>query len=179
MDILWCLTHAQLLYLFKNYDYEDLDYRAVAILMSSQLYVTINHHFSMQVYDDLQDKASPTQPPPSIQTAQSEIFAIIQTHRYNLLRFIRERPAEGDRAMEAVVRVDTSTGSREQADQRNRHWQSINHPTCYGRFVADTEDENLRDGSYRLSKRDQTHGQCMDVIRYHQSGGNRSEHAAQ
>ena len=77
------------------------------------------------------------------------------------------------------VRVDTSTGSREQADQRNRHWQSINHPTCYGRFVADTEDENLRDGSYRLSKRDQTHGQCMDVIRYHQSGGNRSEHAAQ
>ena len=73
-----CLTHAQLLYLFKNYDYEDLDYRAVAILLSSQLYVTINHHFSIQVYDDLQDKASPTQPPPSIQTAQSEIFAIIQ-----------------------------------------------------------------------------------------------------
>ena len=102
-----CLTHAQLLYLFKNYDYEDLDYRAVAILMSSQLYRTINHRFSIKVYDDLQYKASPTQPLPPIQTAQLEIFDIIQTHKYNLLRFIRERPAEGDRAMEAVVRVAT------------------------------------------------------------------------
>ena len=44
------------------------------------------------------------------------------------------------RAMETVVRIATGTGSREQADQRNRHWQSINHPTCYGRFVADTEE---------------------------------------
>ena len=180
VDILWCLTHAHLLYLFKNYDYEDLDYRAVAILMSSQVYLTINYRFSIEVYDDLQDKASPTQPTPSIQTTQAEIFDIIQTHRYNLLRFIRERPAEeGDRAMDAVVRVATGTGSRDQADQQNRHWQSINHPTCYGRLVPDTEDENLCDGSYRIPKRGQTYAQCMDVIRYNQSGENRSEHAAQ
>ena len=32
-----CITHAHLLYLFKNYDFEDLDYRAVSILMSSQV----------------------------------------------------------------------------------------------------------------------------------------------
>lgn len=158
-----CLTHAHLLYLFKNYDYEDLDYRAVSILMSSQVYLTINHRFSHKVYDDLTDKATPTQPPPSIQIAQSEIFDVIQIHRYNLLRFIRERPEEGDLAMEAVVRIATGTGTREQTESelRKRHWQSIGHPTCYGRFVPDTEDENLRDGSYRIPKPGQTYEEWM------------------
>jgi hypothetical protein len=158
-----CLTHAHLLYLFKNYDYEELDYRAVSILMSSQVYLTINHRFSSKVYDDLQDAANPTQPPPSIQIAQSEIFDIIQSHRYNLLRFLRERRDEGDQAMEAVVRIATGTGTREQADEelKERHWQSIGHPTCYGRFVPDTEDENLRDGSYRIPKPGQTYEEWM------------------
>jgi len=147
---------------FKNYDYEDLDYRAVSILMSSQVYLTINHRFSTKVYDDLQDSANPTQPPPSIQIAQSEIFDLIQSHRYNLLRFIREKKVEGDRAMEAVVRIATSTGTREQADkEQQRHWESIGHPTCYGRFVPDTEDENLRDGTYRIPKPGQTYEEWM------------------
>jgi hypothetical protein len=157
-----CLTHAHLLYLFKNYDYEDLDYRAVSILMSSQVYLTINHRFSSKVYDDLQDSANPTQPPPSIQIAQSEMFDIIQTHRFNLLRFIRENPKEGDAAMEAVVRIATATGTRDQTDaEMQRHWQSIGHATCYGRFVPDTEDKNLRDGSYRIPKPGQTFEQWM------------------
>ena len=158
-----CITHAHLLYIFKNYDYEDLDYRAVSILMSSQVYLTINHRFSNKVYDDLQDSANPTHPPPSIQIAQSEIFDLIQSHRYNLLRFIREKKVEGDQAMEAVVRIATGTGTREQADQelKQRHWESIGHPTCYGRFVPDTEDENLRDGSYRIPKPGQTYEEWM------------------
>ena len=157
-----CLTHAHLLYVFKNYDYEDLDYRAVSILLSSQVYLAINHRFSSKVYDDLQDGASPTQPPPSIQIAQSEIFDIIQTHRYNILRFIRENREDGDHAMEAVVRIATGTGTRDQAGgEKQRHWQSIGHPTCYGRFVPDTEDENIRDGSYRVPKPGQTYEQWM------------------
>jgi hypothetical protein len=152
-----------LLYVFKNYDYEDLDYRAVSILMSSQVYLTINHRFSAKVYDDLQDTANPTHPPPSIQLAQSEIFDIIQAHRYNLLRFIREQRVDGDRAMEAVVRIATGTGTREldNKELKQRHWQSIGHPTCYGRFVPDTEDENLRDGSYRKPQPGQTYEEWM------------------
>ena len=151
------------MYLFKNYDYEDLDFRSVSILMSSQVYLTINHRFSTTVYDDLQDTANPTHPPPSIQIAQSEIFDIIQTHRYNILRFIRENPVEGDQAMEAVVRIATGTGVRElkESELKQRHWQSINHPTCYGRFVPDTEDENLRDGSYRIPKPGQSYEDWM------------------
>lgn len=99
-----------------------------------QVYFTINHRFSNKVYDDLQDTANPTQPPPSIQIAQSEIFDLIQTHRYNLLRFDREKKVDGDRAMEAVVRIATGTGTREleMQDFEHRHWQSIGHPTCYG-----------------------------------------------
>lgn len=157
-----CLTHAHLLYLFKNYDYEDLDYRAVSILMSSQVYLTINHRFSNKVYDDLQDTSNPTQPPPSIQIAQSEIFDVIQSHRFNLLRFIRENKEKGDQAMEAVVRIATGTGTREQGNaEKQRHWQSIAHSTCYGRFVPDTEDQNLRDGSYRVPKPGQTYEEWM------------------
>ena len=158
-----CLVQAHLLYLFKNYDYQDLDYRAVSIIMSSQVFLTINLRFSSKVYDDLQDKNQPTQPPPSIQIAQSEVFDIIQNHRYNVLRFIRENPVHGDEAMEAVVRIATSTGGRDETDKKmkQRHWQSIGHPTCYGRFVPDTEDIKLRDGSYRIPRPGQTYEQWM------------------
>lgn len=158
-----CLVHAHLLYLFKNYDYDDLDYRAVSIIMSSQVYLTINLRFSSKVYDDLQDTNNPTRPPPSIQIAQSEVFDTIQCHRYNVLRFIREKPEDGDNAMEAVVRIATGTGGRDQDDTKlkKRHWQSIGHPTCYGRFVPDTEDIKLRDGSYRKPKPNQSYEQWM------------------
>jgi hypothetical protein len=151
------------LYLFKNYGYEDLDYRSVSIILSSQVYLSINHRFSQKVYDDLQDTPNPTRPPPSIQIAQSEIFDVIQTHRYNVLRFVRENPDEGDRAMEAVVRVATGTGSRELTEKelKRRHWKSIQHPTCYGRFVPDTEAEQLRDGTYRIPKSGQSYEEWM------------------
>ena len=149
-----CLVHSHLLYLFKNYSYEDLDYRAVSVLLSSQVYLTINHRFSNNVYDDLQDTPNPTHPPPSIQIAQSEIFDIIQSKRYHILRFIRERQKEGDHAMEAVVRIATGTGTRElgDAELKERHWESIGHHTCYGRFIPDTEDIKLRNGTYRIPK---------------------------
>ena len=158
-----CLVHAHLMYLFKNYDYEDLDFRAVSILMSSQVYLTINLRFSNKVYDDLQDTNNPTKPPPSIQISQSEIFDIIQTHRYNVLRFIREKPEDGDQVMESVVRIATGTGGRDLGNSKlnKRHWQSIGHPTCYGRFVPDTEDIKIRDGSYRRPKPGQTYEQWM------------------
>jgi len=155
------LVHAHLLYLFKNYDYEDLDYRAVSVILSSQVYLTINHRFSTKVYDDIQDTSNPTHPPPSIQIAQSEVFDVIQAHRYSILRFVKEKKEEGDHAMEAVVRVATGTGSREDADMKKRHWQSIGHPSCYGRFVPDTEDVNLRDGTYRIPKPGQTYEEWM------------------
>ena len=158
-----CRIHAHLLYLFKNYDYEDLDYRAVSIIMSSQVYLTINLRFSSKVYDDLQDTNNPTQPPPSIQIAQSEVFDVIQIHRYNVLRFIREKPGDGDHVMEAVVRIATGTGSRDQDNSKlkKRHWKSIGHPTCYGRFVPDTEDVKLRDGSYRIPRPGQSYEKWM------------------
>jgi len=155
------LVHAHLLYLFKNYEYDDLDYRAVSVILSSQVYLTINHRFSTKVYDDIQDTNNPNHPPPSIQIAQSEIFDVIQAHRYNLLRFCKEKKEEGDHAMEAVVRVATGTGGRQEADMKKRHWQSIKHPTCYGRFVPDTEDVNLRDGTYRIPKPGQTYEEWM------------------
>lgn len=153
-----CMVHAHLLYLFKNYDYEDLDFRAASIILSSQVYLTINHRFSSNVYDDLQDTANPTHPPPSIQIAQSEVFDTIQSKRFDILRFIRENQKDGDHAMEAVVRIATGTGTREHGDDslKERHWQSIKHKTCYGRFVPDTEDQKVIDGSYRVPRKGQS-----------------------
>jgi hypothetical protein len=65
--------------------------------------------------------------------------------------------------MEAVVRITTGTGARElsEKEMNRRHWQSIQHPTCYGRFVPDTEDEQLRDGTYRIPKPGQSYEEWM------------------
>lgn len=158
-----CRVHAHLLYLFRNYDYKDLDKRAVSIMLSSQVYLTINLRFSSQVYDDLQDTSKPTHPPPSIQIAQSEIFDTIQCHRYNVLKFIRENKSDSDVAIESVVRIATGIGSRDGNDSelKNRHWQSLGHPTCYGRMVPDTEDIKLRDGSYRRPRPNQSYEEWM------------------
>jgi len=150
------LVHAHLIYLFKNYTYEEFDYRSVSVLLSSQVFLSINHRFSSKAYDDLADSSDPSKPPPSIQIAQSEIFDIIQGKRYHILQYMKNKPEEGDAAMEAVVRVATGTGTRaERLDKKSlkqRKWKSIGHPTCYGRFVPDTEDTKLRDGSYRKPK---------------------------
>ncbi len=161
----FCLVHAHLLYLFKNYDYEDLDKHSLSVILSSQVYLMINHRFSSQAYDDLQDMVDPMKPPPSIQIAQSEIFDLIQKQRYQILKYMRLHQNDGDEAMEAVVRISTGTGSRlkgtDQSSLKSRRWNSIKHPTCYGRFVPDTEDENLRDGSYRKPKPGQTFEEWM------------------
>lgn len=160
-----CLVHAHLIYIFKNICYEELDFRSLSVLLSSQVYLTINHRFSNQVYDDLQDTGDPSRPPPSIQIAQSEMFDIIQSHRYHVLKYMRTFPDKANDAMEAVVRIATGTGSRTAPIGNNpvlsRHWNSISHPTCYGRFVPDTEDEKIRDGSYRKPLKGQNYEQWM------------------
>ena len=161
-----CIVHSHLLYLFKNYTYEEIDKHALSVLLSSQVYLMINHRFSNQAYDDLQDMTDPTKPPPSIQISQSEIFDIIQKQRYEVLKYMRLHPKEADEAMESVVRIATGTGTRTEAsaDQKglkSRHWQIIAHQTCYGRFVPDTEDENLRDGTYRKPKPGQSFEEWM------------------
>jgi hypothetical protein len=160
-----CLVHAHLIYLFKNKNYDEFDIRVVSVLLSSQVYLTINNRFSNQVYDDLHDSSDPTKPPPSIQIAQSEIFDILQSQRYHVLKYMRVHPEQADEAMEAVVRVATGTGARQlpakSPSLQKRHWNTIRHPTCYGRFVPDTEDEKLRDGSYRKPLPHQTFEQWM------------------
>ncbi len=150
------LVHAHLIYMFKNYTYEEFNYRTISTLLTSQVFLSINHRFSNKAYDDLADSSDPSKPPPSIQIAQSEIFDIIQSKRYHILKYMKENPDDADAAMEAVVRVATGTGTRaERSDKKElkqRRWNSIGHPTCYGRFVPNTEDEKLRDGSYRMPK---------------------------
>ena len=131
------LVHAHLIYLFRNYTYEEFDYRSISVLLTSQVYLSINHRFSIKAYDDLADSSDPSKPPPSIQIAQSEIFDIIQGKRYHILQYMKNNPDDADAAMEAVVRVATGTGTRAQRtdkkELKQRRWKSIGHPTCYGR----------------------------------------------
>ena len=49
------LAHAHLIYLFKNYTFEEFDRRSISVLLSSQVYLSINHRFSSKAYDDLAD----------------------------------------------------------------------------------------------------------------------------
>ena len=69
---------------------------------------------------------------------------------------MKNNPADVDAAMESVVHVATGTGTRaERVDKKilkQQRWNSIDHPTCYGRIVPDTKDKKLRDGSYLKPK---------------------------
>ena len=162
-----CLVHTHLLYLFKNCNFEELDKKSISVILSSQVFLIINHKFSNKAYDDLQDMADPMKPPPSIQISQSEVFDIIQKQRYGVMKYMRLHPQDANEAMEAVVRIATGTGTRALAADMTkkslkiRNWQSISHSTCYGRFVPDTEDDHLREGSYRKPKPGQSYEQWM------------------
>jgi len=82
--------------------------------------------------------------------------------RFDILKFMKQQPDQGNEAMEAVVRIVTSVGNRLTSDSlKMRRWKSIPHPTCYGRFVPDTKDEKLRDGTYRIPRSGQTFEQWM------------------
>ena len=178
-----CLIHAHLLYLYKNHRINELDFTSVSTILSSQVFLNINHRFTTISYDDLysnthpddaKDKDAPghrpSDPPPSIQIPQNEIFDLIQTQRAQVLVFVANNKEEANEAFEATVRVATNTGTRTAAYEeeekksdasRVRNWQIIPHATNYGRFVPDTEDENLRDGSYRKPKPGQSYKAWM------------------
>jgi hypothetical protein len=157
-----CMVHAHLLYLFKNCSFEELSKDAVTVILSSQIFLMINHRFSYVAYDDIHDMTDPIKPPPSIQISQSEIFDVIQSKRYDILQYMKRNPEQGNEAMEAVVRIVTGVGTRSMSDSlKMRRWKSIPHPTCFGRFVPDTEDEKLRDGTYRIPRDGQNFEQWM------------------
>ena len=125
--------------------------------------------------EDARDKDAPahkpSDPPPSIQIPQNEIFDLIQTQRAQILVFVANNKSEANEAFEATVRIATNTGTRtasfeEEEEKKSeaarvRNWQIIPHATNYGRFVPDTEDENLRDGSYRIPKSGQSYKAWM------------------
>ena len=159
-----CLIHTHLLYMFKNVTLEELNFKIASVIMSSQVFLNINHRFTTISYDDLysiahsdeddkENERKPSDPPPSIQLPQNEVFDLIQTQRPILLQFLAKEKTEANEIFEATVRIATNTGTRtashstEKAQTRN--WQIIPHESNFGRFVPDTEDENLRDGSYR------------------------------
>ena len=120
-----CLIHAHLLYLFKNHRINELEFTSVSTIMSSQVFLNINHRFTTISYDDLfsnshpedaKDKDTsthkPSDPPPSIQIPQNEIFDLIQTQRAQLLVFLGKHKNEANEAFEATVRIATNTGTR-------------------------------------------------------------------
>ena len=171
-----CIIHAHLLYMFKNHTLEDLDFTSVSTIMSSQVFLNINHRFLTISYDDLYSNAhrsenqKPSDPPPSIQIPQNELFDLIQTQRAQILIFIETHGEVANECFEATVRVATNIGTRLEPFQKeenkssavgNRNWQNIPHESNFGRFVPDTEDENLRDGTYRIPKPDQSYQDWM------------------
>ena len=120
-----CLIHAHLLYLYKNHRINELDFTSVSTILSSQVFLNINHRFTTISYDDLytnthpediKDKDAPahkpSDPPPSIQIPQNEIFDLIQTQRAQILVFVANNKEEANQAFEATVRVATNTGTR-------------------------------------------------------------------
>jgi len=93
--------------------------RTISTLLTSQVFLSIIHRFSNKAYDNLADSSDPSKPPPSIQIVQSEIFDIIQSKRYHILKYMKENPDDADAATEAAVRVATGTGTRAERSDKN------------------------------------------------------------
>ena len=57
IDPIWCnsvdmsnLVPAHIIYLFKDYTYEEFNYRSILVLLTLQVFLSINHHFSNEAY---------------------------------------------------------------------------------------------------------------------------------
>ena len=74
---------------------------------------------------------------------QTQVFDLFQRHRRAILKRLRERPEECAEAMEAVTRVVTFTGTRQEGQNHleRRRWVELDPLRNAGRFVIQLDRE--------------------------------------
>lgn len=159
-----CILHAHLAYMCKNYDTEDFTQRTISIMLSSQIFLYLNYRYDIEVspYDDVKDRTKADENvDESLLLPQTEIFDMFQRHRRKVLNWLNENEEARNEVMEAVVRVCTRMGTRDEAAnipedlaaiaaQEDRKWVNLNRPGCNGRFVpiGDKNDTKVNTNSF-------------------------------
>lgn len=141
-----CVVRAHLAYIFRNVKEEDLNFAIVSTLLSSQVFLTINFKFDVDISlfgGDNKDRGGEEwHLRKELGVPQLEVFNLFTMHRAKVLLWLQKNPAECDEVMEAVIRIATLTGTRDIPKDRElkpRHWESMSRHGCVGRFLPDTE----------------------------------------
>lgn len=141
-----CIVRAHLAYIFRNVREEDLNFAIVSTLLSSQVFLTINFKFDVDIsltgVDNKDRGGEEWHLRKELGVPQLEVFNLFTMHRHKVLSWLQKNPTECDEVMEAVIRIATLTGTRDIPKDRElkpRHWESMTRHGCVGRFLPDTE----------------------------------------
>ena len=120
-----CCLHAHLAFLFRNYTEKDFNKRSVMTILIAQIFLTTNYRFNADVQSD--DIVPPRKSSSvadrrefekkvnrGLQIDQTEIFSLLQRHRRPALNWLETHPEDCNSVMEAIVRVITLTGNKEE-----------------------------------------------------------------
>jgi len=140
-----CILHAHLVFLFKNVNFEELNFDAVSTCLSSQIFLTTRHEYDIDTpanADKKKEKEKEMAIEHSLLIPDVEMFDLFQKLRSKIMKWLKENPRETNKVMEAVVRVVTLTGTRVKATATEsseltkvRNWRSMTGRNCEGRFV--------------------------------------------
>ena len=146
-----CILRAHLAYLFKDVEASDLTTRTVSTLLSSQVFLTTRHTFSLdarehQVQTRSDKKVSGDESwmeKWSLEIPDNEVFDLFQKHRAKIYNWLLENPDQANEVMESVVRVATLTGTRRRPEDSpaNRVWVELQIPGGIGRFIPDNKEQ--------------------------------------
>ena len=156
-----CMLHANLAYLYRNVEAEDLTPRVVFSHLASQIFIFNNYKYDIDL--DLsktsKEKLDRIQIEESIRdelgVPQVELFDMFQRNRYKILRWLNSNPGQRDQVMDGIVQLVEegmhakyrnmiSNGS--ESERVIRNWVQVEHEGLdfKGRFALDNEHDPSR-----------------------------------
>ena len=107
-----CRAHAHIVLLYKNVPPERLDAHDVAVFLSSQIFLNLNHHWSEQPGDQgaARDVKAAAHPADRLGVGEVELFMAFEAKRSCLARWLRDAGPDAGKVLERVERMVTSAG---------------------------------------------------------------------
>lgn len=118
-----CQIHAHLLLIYRNASFDEYNFKIVATMLSSYLYLTTRHTWNMNL----------------LSVPEHEIFESLAVQRRSLIAWLRAQQQHSfGELLETAVRVTAGTGSRRDtaAHQIQQIWAFISGDRSCGRFTV-------------------------------------------
>lgn len=164
-----CVLHAHLCYMYKNLEYDDLTLQSVCTFLSSQMFLSTRFRYGHQAKKQAKAaggkrlwgfKWDQTKEDEQLGLGieETELFDIFTAQRNIMIRWLRTNPELADKAMEAVVRVVSLTGTRTRAfdgELKTRPWSEMEGYMCGGRYVPFADEEAMTEEERIAHKKDE------------------------